>query len=79
MLPAAPAFLLANIRVLAEWQGQGIGSCVIRSVIDLAIKAGKPVTLKVLKVNTRAQELYRRLGFDIDREIEHHFRMRRSP
>jgi ribosomal protein S18 acetylase RimI-like enzyme len=70
--------LLVNIRVLPEWQCQGIGSSVVRSVIERADAARKPVTLKVLRVNTRAQQLYRRLGFAVDREEEHHLWMKRE-
>ena len=58
-------FLLVSIRVLPDWQDQGIGTSVIRSVIDRATAAKKPVALKVLKMNVRAQELYRRLGFPL--------------
>jgi ribosomal protein S18 acetylase RimI-like enzyme len=70
--------LLVNIRVLPEWQSRGIGAEVIGALIERAERAGKPVTLKVLKVNTRAQQLYRRMGFEVDHELEHHFWMTRS-
>jgi ribosomal protein S18 acetylase RimI-like enzyme len=50
-----------------EYQGRGIGSRLIRELIDCA--DGKRVTLSVLGVNDRAYQLYRRLGFnEVSRE-----------
>jgi GNAT superfamily N-acetyltransferase len=50
-----------------EYQGRGIGSRLIRELIDGA--GGKRVTLSVLGVNDRAYQLYRRLGFnEVSRE-----------
>ena len=67
--------ILASIRVLPEWQGQGIGTAVIRSVTGQATQAAKPVALYVLKVNERAMRLYQREGFRVVRETDKHFRM----
>ena len=55
--------VIANIQVLPEYQGRGIGSAVIREVIELAQKSGAVTTLQVLEVNVRARRLYERLGF----------------
>lgn len=52
---------LALIELTPEHQGRGIGSRLVRELIDHA--DGKSVTLSVLGVNDRAQRLYRRLGF----------------
>jgi ribosomal protein S18 acetylase RimI-like enzyme len=52
---------LALIELAPEHQGRGIGSRLIRELIDGA--DGKRVTLSVLGVNDRAYQLYRRLGF----------------
>jgi ribosomal protein S18 acetylase RimI-like enzyme len=52
---------LALIELAPEYQGRGIGSRLIRELIDGA--GGKRVTLSVLGVNDRAYQLYRRLGF----------------
>ncbi|MCU1698915.1 MAG: hypothetical protein JWR34_4978 [Mycobacterium sp.] len=52
---------LALIELAPEYQGRGIGSHLIRELIDGA--GGKRVTLSVLGVNDRAYQLYRRLGF----------------
>jgi ribosomal protein S18 acetylase RimI-like enzyme len=52
---------LGLIELAPEYQGRGIGSRLIRVLIDGA--GGKRVTLSVLGVNDRAYQLYRRLGF----------------
>jgi ribosomal protein S18 acetylase RimI-like enzyme len=52
---------LALIELTPEHQGRGIGSRLIRELIDGS--GGKRVTLSVLGVNDRAYQLYRRLGF----------------
>jgi RimJ/RimL family protein N-acetyltransferase len=70
-------FLLVNIRVLPEWQGKGIGTSVIRAIVTRATEAMKPVTLKVLKVNIRAQQLYEGQGFATSSETDFHLWMTR--
>jgi len=58
---------LGLIELAPEYQGRGIGSRLIRELIDGA--DGKRVTLSVLGVNDRAYQLYRRLGFtEVSRE-----------
>ena len=52
-----------ELLVLPEYQGKGIGTACLREVIDDAAGLGLPVRLRVLKVNHRAVEFYRRLGF----------------
>ncbi|HSK74720.1 MAG TPA: GNAT family N-acetyltransferase [Pyrinomonadaceae bacterium] len=66
--------LLASIRLLPEFQNKGIGTGVIRDLLD---KTNKPVSLQVLKVNP-ARNLYERLGFEIVGETKTHFWMRRE-
>jgi ribosomal protein S18 acetylase RimI-like enzyme len=52
---------LGLIELAPEYQGRGIGSRLIRDILDGT--HGKRVTLSVLGVNDRAYQLYRRLGF----------------
>ena len=61
-------FLLL-IELLPNHRGQGLGSRLIRTVLDRAAAEGKPLVLNVLEVNRRAYELYRRLGFTEDRRF----------
>ena len=68
--------VIANIQVLPEYQGRGIGSTVIRGVMDLAQQSGAVATLQVLEVNVRARRLYERLGFRAIGDAPPHIRMR---
>ena len=62
--------------VTPEHQGRGIGSRVTRDVINRGQQAGCDVVLSVLKTNPRADALYRRLGFAVVEESEHHRHMK---
>ena len=53
---------LARIEIHPDRQGRGIGSHLIRNLIEDADRHGVGFTLDVLAVNTRARSLYRRLG-----------------
>lgn len=64
------------IEVAAGCQRRGIGTRVLRSVLDGAFDAGRGVCLNVLKVNPDAHRLYRRLGFVVVAETEIRWRMR---
>ena len=57
------AVYIALVEIHPDHQGSGIGSAIVRQVIADADRRGRPVELDVLNVNTRAQALYRRLGF----------------
>jgi ribosomal protein S18 acetylase RimI-like enzyme len=70
------AMRLAEIEILPEWQGRGIGSSIVRWLMQEAAGAGKPLTLRVLHVNERARALYERLGFRPFKEIETHTYLR---
>jgi len=66
------------IEVLPEYQNRGIGTAVIRSLIEGAHHSGWPVGLQVLKVNP-ARSLYERLGFLTTGETATHYLMRAIP
>lgn len=61
---------LALIEIAPDWQGQGLGTALIRDVQAQAREAGLPLTLQVLKTNPRARRLYERLGFEVVEERE---------
>ncbi len=67
---------LADIQVLPELQGRGIGSSVLRGLIGQAAARNVPVELVVLQVNPRARRLYERLGFTVTEEGDPFTRMR---
>ena len=66
---------LANIEILPEYQGQGVGSAIIQDLCEQAEQKGQTVELQVLKVNP-ARRLYERLGFREVGETETHFQLR---
>lgn len=56
---------IEELQILPEYQSQGIGSAVVRQLIERARFRGATVTLSVLPINVRAKELYERLGFEV--------------
>jgi len=64
-----------QLLLLPEYQGRGFGTACMRQVIEDAARGGLPVRLQVLRVNRRAIEFYRRLGFRDAGEDEIHTRM----
>lgn len=58
------AALFEDLVVVPERRGRGIGSALLRHVIDSARKEGLTrITLLTDRGNTRAQALYRKMGF----------------
>lgn len=54
---------LANIQIHPKFQNRGLGTAVIRTVLESSRALKLPVRLQVLQVNRAAQQLYLRLGF----------------
>ena len=59
---------LVKLYLLKKYRSQGIGSQVLQGVQRNAANIGKPVILRVLRVNKRAQALYARHGFQVTEE-----------
>ena len=72
-------FKADQLYILPEHQEKGIGAACMKRIINDANLEQKPVTLQVLKINTRATVFYQRLGFIIVDENSTHFQMRRPP
>lgn len=70
-------WVLTRFYLLPEFQGQGIGSVLMRQVILEAEEAGLPIRLRVLK-NNPARRLYERFGFVVVDETEMNYVMRRE-
>ena len=70
---------LARIALLPEWQGRGIGTAIVRSLLERAGTDGKSVVLEVLHANARAAKLYAELGFAATGRSETHLLMRADP
>lgn len=66
---------VVQIQIVPELQGRGIGTLILRQVLEEAGNVGRPVTLNVLKSNP-AVHLYERLGFGVVLEKERAFVMR---
>jgi ribosomal protein S18 acetylase RimI-like enzyme len=71
------ALFLAQLFVDRAFRGQGVGTAVIKSLIEEAVRADRALTLGVVKTNP-ALRLYERLGFRVTHEDERKFYMRRD-
>jgi ribosomal protein S18 acetylase RimI-like enzyme len=67
-----------EIVLLPEFQGKGIGSSLVKEIIQEASLKNIPVRLQVLKEN-QAQHLYRKLGFKDTGVTDTHFKMELKP
>ena len=70
---------VADLQVLPELQGRGIGTAVLRGLIDEAVERGVALALAVLPANPRAQRLYDRLGFRVVGREDPFIHMRYEP
>ena len=59
---------LVKLYLVKKYRSQGIGSQVLQDVQRNATALGKPVMLRVLRVNKRAQALYEKHGFQVTEE-----------
>ena len=64
--------------ILPDYQNKGIGTHLLKSILDKADRLGKNVTLKFLK-NNRVKSLYARHGFRLVRTGEAAHHMERTP
>jgi len=74
-LEETESYFLSLIEISPEYQNQGIGTKLINDLISEARIANRPVKLHVLKINERAQKLYKKLGFINEDESETHVKM----
>ncbi|HUF17497.1 MAG TPA: GNAT family N-acetyltransferase [Thermoanaerobaculia bacterium] len=58
-------FYILELQLLPAYQGLGIGSEVVRTIIRDAAAEHLAVELSVVPANTRARRLYERLGFEV--------------
>jgi ribosomal protein S18 acetylase RimI-like enzyme len=66
---------LALIEVAPEQQNRGLGTTVIRDILQRAQQQQRPVSLHVLKTNPAGQRLYERLGFVVTAVEEFKYKM----
>jgi len=67
---------LARLFILPEFQRRGLGTAIMKGILELADQRKLPVRLRVMRVNP-ARRLYERLGFQVIGEDETHFTMLR--
>jgi len=68
-------FYVALIEILPIFQGRGVGTDIVRQIINTAHADGLPVTLHVLKTNIPARRLYECLGFAIAQDESIRYKM----
>ncbi len=73
------AMSLNQIEILPEFQGLGIGTAVIQSLMARCDRDGKPLTLHGFAPNLSARRLYERLGFVVTDEVEPGVEMTYTP
>lgn len=54
---------IVDIALLPDFRGRGVGTALLRRLMDEADAAGKPLSIHV-EVNNPARSLYDRLGFE---------------
>ena len=62
-----------DISVVPEHRSKGIGSVVLRGLMQEAEEQGKPFNFSVVKTNHKAIKLYQRLGVDFVGETVSHY------
>jgi ribosomal protein S18 acetylase RimI-like enzyme len=67
---------LVDIAVLSDYRSRGIGTQLLRDLLDKSDREGIPVRLQVLKSN-RARSLYQRLGFVVISDDGMYYQMER--
>ncbi|MFN2135400.1 MAG: GNAT family N-acetyltransferase [Candidatus Promineifilaceae bacterium] len=70
---------LALIEIAPAFQGRGVGTAILNSLIILAGERHVPLNLHVLKSNKPARRLYERLGFAVVGEEQYRCKMCCSP
>jgi ribosomal protein S18 acetylase RimI-like enzyme len=70
---------LTVIEIDPRWQGAGVGTAVVSSLLQRGAETGRPVGLRVLRTNAAARALYERLGFVAFRETDERIYLRAHP
>jgi ribosomal protein S18 acetylase RimI-like enzyme len=66
---------ICEIQILPLYQGRGIGTCIIKDIINDTKSKGMFVSLGVPKTNLRARKLYERVGLLVEGETKNHYLM----
>lgn len=63
---------ITEIHLKPNYQGRGVGSKIIRKIVDQANNLSKTVIIGCFKENKGAIKLYKRIGFEVYRETDTH-------
>jgi ribosomal protein S18 acetylase RimI-like enzyme len=70
-------FRIIDIVMMPEWRGKGVGTAILKALMETARAAGKDIDIFVEKFNP-ALAWYRRLGFEEFEDMEVYLEMRWS-
>jgi GNAT superfamily N-acetyltransferase len=70
---------LEKLYLLPRFQGRGVGTRIMASLLESAATLGKPVHLRVLRVDEGARRFYRRHGFIETHATSERFLMQTPP
>lgn len=68
---------IENSLINQSFQNLGIGTEVMKRIIQTSFSKKKTIRLQVFKINTKAQKLYKTLDFEKTSENEFNFEMKR--
>lgn len=66
---------IALLEIKPSYQGRGIGTAIVRQIIEEGQSQNLPIILHVLRSNIRARYLYERLGFAVNEEQKFRYQM----
>lgn len=64
---------IIEIAILQEYQGTGIGTNVLKQIIDNSKARDKRVKIVCFRINVEAKKLYLKLGFKVVEETKTHY------
>lgn len=70
---------VAELHLVPDCRGQGIGSSILRRLLNQCRNQGRTLRLGGFKENHRAKALYQRLGFRQTAETETHYVLEAAP
>ena len=70
---------LLDIALLTEFQNRGVGTYLLRQLMDEATHANKPLRHMVFMLNDNANRLYQRLGFKTIEDVGGYLHMEWTP
>ena len=68
-----PYYEIAEMHLLPEYRGNGIGSDILRYFQNICMMQGRKIRIGCFKENKRADALYQRLGFVRTGETDTHY------